>query len=409
VVEELCRHLDGLPLAVELAAARVRVMSVAEIARRLRDRFSLLRVSARDTPERHRTLHAVVDWSWNLLEPTGRAALRALSVFPGGFTADAVGQLLGDGEVLQVLEHLVDESLLKVTDTGSGTRFRMLETVREFSTARRAAAGETQRVTGGFLAWARDFGVAHHESLFGADPFSSVERIRAEQDDLVQALRHGLARADSATVAATSAVLGSLWFVESNYARMASLAEETAWILSHFRPEPDLVEVTRTALALSTTYTFLVQGPRAVRSLVALRRLPPAPPNTLARAGAVVLSAAAEDRSALHVLGDSDEPLVNGVANSIASYVWDNEGDLDGALRAAARMLEAFENRGLPWPRALAHTRISELCLQVEQGEEARRHPEGGATGGRGTRGMVRRGRHPVVDGARQPAARRGR
>ncbi|OLB74464.1 MAG: LuxR family transcriptional regulator [Actinobacteria bacterium 13_2_20CM_2_71_6] len=372
-VEELCRHLDGLPLAVELAAARVRVMSVPEIARRLQDRFLLLRGGTRDTPERHRTLHAVVDWSWNLLEPAGRAAMRTLSVFPGGFTADAARHLLGDADILRVLEHLVDQSLLKVTDTGSGTRFRMLETVREFSTARREAAGETDRVTAGFLAWARDFGVAHHESLLGTDPYSSVEQVRAEQDNLVQALRHGLARADGATVAATSAVLGGLWTIESNYTRMATLAEETAWILSHFRPAPDLVEVVRTASTLCTAYTFLIKGPRAVRSLAALRRLPPAPPTTLARAAAIVLTAAPEG-AALLVLCDSDEPLVAGVANGIASYLWENEGDLDGALKAAGRTLEAFENRGVPWPQALAHARISELCLQVEQGDEARRH-----------------------------------
>jgi predicted ATPase len=164
VVEEVCGHLDGLPLAVELAAARVRVMSVAEIARRLEDRFALLRGGARDAPERHQTLRAVVDWSWNLLDPAGRAAMRALSIFPGGFTTEAAGHLLGDDEVLGVLEHLVDQSLLQVADTPSGTRFRMLETVREFSTAQREAAGETSRVLAGFLAWARDFGVAHHEA-----------------------------------------------------------------------------------------------------------------------------------------------------------------------------------------------------------------------------------------------------
>ena len=127
--------------------------------------------------------------------------MRALSVFPGGFTADAARQLLGDGDasdVAQDLEHLVDQSLLKVADTPSGTRFRMLETVREFSTAHREAAGETDQVVDRFLAWARDFGVAHHDAAFGADPFAPVERIRAEQDNLVQALRYGLARADGA-------------------------------------------------------------------------------------------------------------------------------------------------------------------------------------------------------------------
>jgi predicted ATPase/DNA-binding SARP family transcriptional activator len=381
-VAEVCRHLDGLPLAVELAAARVRVMSVAELARRLDDRIALLRGGARDAPQRHRTLHAVVDWSWNLLEPAGQAAMRALSVFPGGFTADAAGHLLGDWDVLPILEHLVDQSLLKVADTPSGTRFRMLETVREFSAAQREAAAETDAVTGRFLAWARDFGIARHESLFAAAPVSvpvSVgQQIRAEQDNLLQALRIGLVRADAATVAATSAVLAGLWVVESNFTRMGMLIQETAGALSHFRPGPDLVEATRTAATLCTAFTFLSQGPRAVRSLVTLRRLPPAPPTTALRAVAIVLAAAPQifgpDRSALHALCDRDEPLLAGAANGVASYVWENEGDVDGALKAARRMLDAFEHGGAPWTRILAHSRISELCLQVEQDAEARQH-----------------------------------
>src|SRR5262249_36605661 len=102
-VAELCRHLDGLPLAVELAAAPGPAMSMPEIARGLAARSSLLRGAPRDAPARHPPLHAVVDWSWTLLEPAGRAAMRALSVFPAGFTMDAAGQLLaGDdpGEIL---------------------------------------------------------------------------------------------------------------------------------------------------------------------------------------------------------------------------------------------------------------------------------------------------------------------
>jgi predicted ATPase/DNA-binding SARP family transcriptional activator len=376
-VAEVCRHLDGLPLAVELAAARVRVMSVAEIARRLEDRFGLLRGGPRDAPERHQTLQAVVDWSWNLLEPAGQAAMRALSVFPAGFTGDAARRVLGDGDpadVPSVLEHLVDQSLLQVADTPTGARFRMLETVREFATAHREAAGETGRVVGRFLAWARDFGVAHHEAPFGSDPFSAVAQIRAEQDNLAQALRHGLARADGGTVAATSAALGGLWTIESNYPRVMAMASETARLLSHFRPGPDLVEATRTILTVCTTYTFLLQGPRATRSLAALRRLPPTPPTTLVRAVAVVLGAAVEDRSALYALCDSPEPLVAGAVNGVVAYFWENEGDLERALKAARRTLEAFEQRKVPYLQAMAHTRISELSLELEQGEEARRH-----------------------------------
>src|SRR5262249_37414312 len=181
-IAELCRRLDGLPLAVELAAARVRVMSVTELAGRLADRFDLLRGGPRDAPQRHRTLHAVVDWSWNLLEPDDRAAMRALSIFPGGFTSDAAAHLLGDDEAL---EHLVDQSLLKIRDPSSGTRFRMLETIREFSSASREAAGETDRVIDDFLGWTRSFAVAQHDALHGPDPFTRIELIRAEQDNLV--------------------------------------------------------------------------------------------------------------------------------------------------------------------------------------------------------------------------------
>ncbi|MGW1885560.1 ATP-binding protein [Streptomyces sp. NPDC001970] len=396
-VAELCRHLDGLPLATELAAARVRVMSVDEIARRLEDRFALLRGGARDAPRRHRTLHAVVDWSWNLLDPAGQAALRALSVFPNGFTADAARQLLGTGrpfggsgddtdalhvlDVLDVLENLVDQSLLKVTDTGSGTRFGMLETVREFSTARRAEAGEDDHVTGRFMAWARDFGTAHHDAPFGPEPFASWVRIRAEQDNLVQALRLGLDRGDGATVAATTAVLGSLWTTEANYSRLVPLTQDTAPLLSHFRPGPDLVEVTRTAAVMCTANLFLGVGPGAVRPLVTLRRLPPASPDTLIGALSVVLGAAPEllgrddpDHAALDALCDSDEPLLAGVANCVASYVWESEHDLDRALAAARRMLAVFEDRRIPWAQIMAPCRMGELCLQSERGGEAVPH-----------------------------------
>ncbi|SHF89864.1 ATP-binding protein [Streptoalloteichus hindustanus] len=393
-VESLCRRLDGLPLAVELAAARVRALSVAEIARRLDDRFAVLRGGARDAPARHHTLRAVVDWSWNLLDAEGQRALRALSVFPGGFTADAARHVLsyaagvdegaGDGadDTVSVLEHLVDHSLLKVSDTASGVRFRMLETVREFSAAHRDSAGEGPRTTEAFLSWAREFGLAHHDVLFGPDPFPSVERIRSEQDNLTQALRCGLSIVDGATVAATSAVLVGLWTVESHYTRLADLAERTARTLSHFHPEPEFVEVTRTAMTLCAANAFLVQGPRAVRSLVTLRRLPPAPPDTVIRAADHVLRAlpAIHDVTSpeLRSLCGSGYPLLAGLAHSVASYFLEQEGDPESALRAAERVLETAERHQLPMLRALAEIRVGILCTQVGRGERARRHLRSG-------------------------------
>ncbi|MCM2416900.1 BTAD domain-containing putative transcriptional regulator [Streptomyces sp. RKAG293] len=376
-VAELCRHLDGLPLAVELAAARVRVLSVPEIARRLGDRFALLRGGARDTPERHRTLHAVVEWSWNLLPEDVRNALRTLSVFPGGFSGEAAEQVLGE-DTLFLLEQLAGQSLLTVADTPVGVRFRMLETVREFSAARRAETGGDEEAVGRFLAWARDFGVAYHDVLFSSERPAAWERIRAEQDNLVLALRHALARTDGPAIAALTAVLSALWSTASDFPRLAALVEETGPPLSHYHPGPEYVEVARAAAVLGTATVFMGPGPRALRQLVTLRRLPLAPPDTLLRAIAVVLSAVPEmlppDYAVLRALCDSEQPLVAGLAECVACYVWEYEHDIDRALDSARRMVVALAPVDNPSVRLTVHSRLSELCLRTGQGEEAYEH-----------------------------------
>ncbi|MFE3884864.1 ATP-binding protein [Streptomyces lydicus] len=378
-VARLCRNLDGLPLAVELAAARVRVLSVPEIARRLGDRFALLRGGARDAPERHRTLHAVVEWSWNLLATDARAALRTLSVFPGGFSGEAAEQVLG-GEALSLLEQVAGQSLLTVTDTPAGVRFRVLETVREFSAARRAEAGGEEEAVGRFLAWARDFGVAYHDWVFGPEPRTARERIRAEQDNLVAALRYALARTDGPATAAVTAVLAALWTTDSHYSRLAALAADTGPPLSHYRPEPEYVEVARAATVLCMASRLMDRGPHAgvTRQLVTLRRLPPAPPDTLPRAIAAVLSAVPEmlppDYQVLRTFCDSESPLVAGIAECVATYIWEYAHDIDRALASARRMTAALAGVGNPALQLVGHSRLSELCLRTGQGEAAYRH-----------------------------------
>ena len=376
-VAGLCRHLDGLPLAVELAAARVRVLSVPEIARRLGDRFALLRGGARDAPERHRTLHAVVDWSWNLLDEEARAALRTLSVFPGGFLGEAAEQLLGE-DTLFLLEELAGQSLLTVADTPAGARFRMLETVREFSAARRAEAGEDEKAAGQLLGWARDFGIAHHDTIFGSEPLAAWERIRAEQDNLALALRHALARSDGPAIAALTAVLATLWSTDANYPRLAALTAETGPALSHHYPEPEDVEVARAAAVLCVAALFMGSGPRAVRQLVTLRRLPPAPPDTLLRASAVVLSAVPEMQppgyDVLRGLCAGEQPLVAGVAEGIATYIWEYEHDIDRAVASARRMIAELAPADNPSVQLMGHSRLSELYLRLGRGEEAYGH-----------------------------------
>lgn len=352
--EDICRHLDGLPLAVELAAARIRTMAPAEIARRLDDRFELLRGGHRDHPGRHRTLHAVIDWSWQLLEPAARAAMRGLSIFPGGFDAAAAGFFTD----YAVVEQLVEQSLLKVV----GTRFRMLETVREFSAARRVEAGETAEVEERFLAWARDRG---RPLLVIAD----VESIRGDEDNLALALRYGLERSDGAVVAAAGALLGTLWLTDSKLTRLIALAAQAPDVLVRFHPPEDLVEATRTTAVWCALMAFLVRGPDPLRAVATLRRLPPPDPETVI--GAAQIAIAAPDEQALARLCDSDRPLLAGIACYGHSYLAEYANDPAAALASARRMLPLFEE---PWLRALAHARIGELCLQSDPGEEAYRH-----------------------------------
>jgi predicted ATPase/DNA-binding CsgD family transcriptional regulator len=147
IVAQICHDLDGIPLAIELAAARVRMMSPEQIARRLGDRFHLLTGGARTAMPRHQTLQASLDWSHELLSDGERALLRRLSVFAGGATLDAAEQVCpGEGidrdDLLDLVTGLVDKSLVSTDAHGPEMRYRLLETVRQYATTRLADAGE---------------------------------------------------------------------------------------------------------------------------------------------------------------------------------------------------------------------------------------------------------------------------
>ncbi|HZE40042.1 MAG TPA: BTAD domain-containing putative transcriptional regulator [Stackebrandtia sp.] len=373
-VYQLCQHLDGLPLAVELAAARVRVMSVPDILSRLADRFALLRGGPRDAPRRHHTLSAVVDWSWNLLDADAQAAMRMLSIFVDGFTAGAAASMV-DGDALDILENLADQSLLKVTETAAGTRFRMLETVREFAAAKRDAAGDTPDAVDALCAWARDLGHRANDSVFD---IAAMRGLRVEQDNLARVLRIALDARDGRTLAATFAVVGGVWLTEAHYARVADLTPEVSWVLSHHRPEPDDVAVARTALTMCAV-SSMMQGPRDLRCLVTLRRLPSPPTDTLVGAISHVLIALPEammDVDRLAALCEHPEPLVASIANVGASFYWQHAGDDERAMAAARRVRETLTEGSDPWLLYQAHARLGELSLLNEQGDEALIHIE---------------------------------
>ncbi|WP_308287129.1 ATP-binding protein [Actinomadura parmotrematis] len=358
-VAEICAHLDGLPLAVELAAARVRAMSAADIARALDDRFGLLRGGPRDAPARHRTLHAVVNWSWNLLAPSEREALRLLSVFPGGFTADAARLLGADG----ALEGLVEQSLLKVADTPAGARFTMLETVREFSALRREEAGDTARAAAGMLAWARAFGAAHHAAIYGPSPTPSLERIRAEQDNLAEAARRARAAGDAEAAAAVLAVLGGLWLIECRYNRVVLLVKELGEPLDALDPAPDFADTARTALVTRTVLEGMLQDDDSLAVPETLRRLPPGRTDTLAGAVALLLCTEPGEYPALRARG----PLMDGLVSLLDGYAAEKRGDVEHAVAATERAHERLAAGRAPWLANAALYRLSELGMHTER------------------------------------------
>jgi tetratricopeptide (TPR) repeat protein len=148
--------------------------------------------------------------------------------------------------------------------------------------------------------------------------------------------------------------------------------------LSHYYPEPEYVEVARAAAVLCTASLFMGYGPQVVRQLVTLRRLPAAPPDTLLRAISAVLSAVPEmlppDYAVLRELCASEQPLLAGIAECVATYVWEYEHDIDRSLASARRGIEALAPVDHPFLQVLGHARLSELCLQAEQGEAAYEH-----------------------------------
>jgi predicted ATPase/DNA-binding CsgD family transcriptional regulator len=189
-VAQICRRLDGIPLALELAAARVGGVAVDRLVDELDDRFRLLTGGSRAGLARHRTLLASVEWSYELLDPRERVLLRRLGVFAGGWTVDAARQVVGfaplDPEaVLDLLGRLVDKSLAQLDDSG---RYFLLETIRAYVRARAAEAGETSTVAGHHLAWAAEFAQRLEQDVERAVPecLDLVERelpnIRAALD-----------------------------------------------------------------------------------------------------------------------------------------------------------------------------------------------------------------------------------
>ncbi len=183
-VAEICRRLDGLPLAIELAAARLRTMPVEQIAARLDDRFRLLTGGSRAALPRHRTLRAVVDWSWGLLDSDERVLARRLAVFQAGATEESAAAVCGVDDALDGLTALAERSLVV-----PGPRYRMLETIREYALEKLEEAGEVEATRTAHAQWFGALVDRAEPQLRGSEQRYWFRRLQAEKDDVIAALR----------------------------------------------------------------------------------------------------------------------------------------------------------------------------------------------------------------------------
>jgi non-specific serine/threonine protein kinase len=192
-VTQICRRLDGLPLALELAAARLNVLNTEGLRRRLDHDLSVLGRGARDTAPRHQTLVATLDWSYGLLSSEEKAVLNRASVFRGGFTIEAAETVCsGDGvdpeQMLDLVSSLVDKSLLVPYDGAASRRFDLLGTIRHYAAGRLADAGEDGRTQERHAAYFRDLAAAGYDQLWGEDEVAWLDRLEDERPNCEHAL-----------------------------------------------------------------------------------------------------------------------------------------------------------------------------------------------------------------------------
>lgn len=220
-IAQICRQLDGSPLAIELAAARLKLLSPEQIAERLGDRFRLLTAGNRQAPDRHQTLAAALDWSFRLLSSREQVLFRRLAVFAGGWALNAAEDVcsappLEALELLDLLAQLVDKSLVVTDSDGAEVRFRMLETIRQYALERLEEAGETAVVLARHRDWCLRL-VVDTPPPGRYDP-EQARRLAREQDNLRAALRSCIETGQADAGLRLGVALSQLWYVRGNYA-----------------------------------------------------------------------------------------------------------------------------------------------------------------------------------------------
>ena len=373
-VGQVVERLDGLPLAVELAAARVRTMTVAEVASALDDRFAALRSRDRSTPDRHRTLEAVIAWSWDLLAADEQRALAWLSVFQDGFDRAAAASVLGrDGP--ELVDVLVEQSLLVMGEDGGHARFRALETIREYAAGRLAAEGEHDDAVAAQRRWAVGLADRSVDLVIAEHQVELVDVLVREQNNLTDVLRHALSVGDREVVARLVALLGSLWTITGDQPRVFAICDPAAELLTGWEvPEalrPHAHEAAGVLMIhlswmpsvdLSGLRDLLLQGERPV--------------GTWGLIGHTVHVATepADTSVRLAEMAAAQHRALAGALLMWAAIVGENIGDVEGAR---ARAEEALALGPLPpYLTASLHAELSQLAIAVGDHHRAAHHAE---------------------------------
>jgi predicted ATPase/DNA-binding SARP family transcriptional activator len=409
-IARLCDRLDGLPLAIELAAARIRSMSVEEIERRIGNRFALLTSGDRTAPERHRTLLAVIDWSWNLLSESERRMLRRLSRFPDGFSAEAANIVAADTVATDTvaadtvaadtvaadtvaadtgatgpadapdddLESLVNQSLVSVADssrTGS-VRYRMLETVREFGEMALTSAGEDTQVTEAMYRWASAFAVESWRTTYGAQQVATFARVNEEQDNLVAVLRSAIDQRRGDVIVEVFVTLAFHWSIRGAHSEVMSFSAAVLDALSDYEPEPEQTEAAIAAWGVIAGTSLIGNTRQGLRALVRTRRLARDHVFEDAQLSMLIqlLLSISDMPKVQQVLAEhrvSDDPLVAGFANVMTAQFCENDGQIDRATQFAQTAYENATRSGDTWLTSMAAQSLAQLHSQRARPAEA--------------------------------------
>ncbi|MBS1672842.1 MAG: hypothetical protein JSS74_02630 [Actinobacteria bacterium] len=379
VVARLCERLDGLPLAIELAAARVRTMTPEQIEKRLENRFALLTTGDRAAPERHRTLEAVIEWSWDLLASDAQRALALLSVLPGGFSAETADAVLSTASD-DVLQSLVSQSLLNVIETGDGAvRFRMLETVREFGHDRLAETGAEEDAWEAVVAWALAF-VAEHGARARAFPSGLTAHahlaITREHDNLVHVLRQLVAARRGADAVRLFTVLGQSWFIRGSFTEFIGYAGPMIEIVDALPAgaiEPDLRVM---AIVMASLGCMISGDRRAARGLALITRAVRAAGDALAPswrllADALLAAGRGGPLGAESELVHGADPRAQLTADVLRSQRAENDGEAEAAMEAARSAWQRARSLDERWAEGMAADLAAQLAAQSAHPAEA--------------------------------------